>query len=683
MKLGGLATLTLLLSAVLFDSRSFAAESAADPLLRWMDQIAQQQLQRREDAIGKIQTVAEAERRKQTVRETLLALIGGLPDYSGPLNPRITGRIQSEKYTIEKIIFESLENFYVTANLYRPNQPGRYPGVLLQAGHTQEGKPEGQRLAANLALKGFVVLTFDPVGQGEREQTYDARVGHALAGWSVPEHIQAGGQAILAGESVARYFIWDAKRALDYLVSRPEVDAARLGAVGCSGGGALTTFIGALDSRIKAVAPACFINSYRLLFAGPDPDSEMSPPNLLASGLDMANYVELSAPTPWLMLATDGDYFTPAGARLVYEEARRWFRLYGAEDKLRFFIGKGPHGTPLETREAIYEWMIRWLKDGKGEIHEEPVKIHSNHELLVTASGHVDDEPGSRKLYQLILEGYRARKRPGTIPELLTELRRLNVPSNASAPEVRMSEESNGPEGRRLRVKFASEPGVEIGGRLYLPPAGGRKPAVLLVADKMSSYWIPSTAALAEKIAALGHVVLELEPRDSPGEGERPYVGNWLTNSRANQIGLNLPAMRAHDILRGIDLLSARSDVNPANIRAMARGVKGIWLLMAAAVDGRIGKMWLDRTPYSLRAALEHSMNTNLFDAVIPGFTLHWDVDDLIKAMENRAVLRTDPTNWMERPVPLGAPFQYRYVLGDDTDLHDEQDDRYLRQLLQ
>src|SRR5580700_3587300 len=412
----------------------FAQQAGTDPLLRWMDGIAQGQLQLRETAIAGVKDAADADRRKQWVRQTFLSILGGLPDYTGPLNPRITGQIEGAKYTIEKIIFESLENFYVTANLYRPNQPGRYPGVLLQAGHTQEGKPEGQRLAANLALKGFVVLTFDPVGQGEREQTYDARVGHALAGWSVPEHIQAGGQAILAGESVARYFIWDAKRALDYLVSRPDVDAARLGAVGCSGGGALTAFIGALDPRIKAVAPACFINSYRLLFAGPDPDSEMSLPNLLRSGLDMADYVELSAPTPWLILATDGDYFTPAGAKLVYEEARRWFRLYGAEDKLRFFIGGGPHGTPLETREAIYDWMIRWLKDGKGdigEIREEPVRIYDNHELLVTATGHVDDEPGSRKLYQLILEGYRARKRPGTIPELLTELRRLNVHSDA------------------------------------------------------------------------------------------------------------------------------------------------------------------------------------------------------------------------------------------------------------
>ena len=676
-------TTIALLGATFWRLSSLSAQQPApDPLLRWMDQIAQRQLQQRENAISEIRSVADAEGRKQFVRETFLALIGGLPDYNGPLNPRITGRIETGNYTIEKVIFESLPSFFVTANVYRPNQPGRYPGVLLQAGHTQEGKPEGQRLAANLALRGFVVLAFDPVGQGEREQTYDQRVDRPLAGWSVPEHIQAGTQSILIGESVARYFIWDAKRALDYLISRPDVDAAHLGATGCSGGGALTTFIGALDPRLKAVAPACFINSYRLLFAGQDPDSEMSLPNLLSSGLDMADYVELSAPTPWLILATEGDYFTPAGARLVYDEARRWFGLYGAEDKLRFFIGGGPHGTPLETREEIYKWMIRWLKDGKGDFHEQPVKLYNNHELLITKSGNVQDEPGSRKLYQLILDEFRAKKRQATIPELLAELRRLNVPSDRTSPEVSIWDDSNGPDGPRQHVKFESEPGVEIGGKLYIPHAGGRKPAVLLVADKMSSYWIPSTAAVAERIAKTGRVVLELEPRDSPGEGDRPYVGNWLTNARANRIGRNLPAMRAHDILRGLDLLAARDDVDPASIRAAARGVKGIWLLLAAAMDTRIVKIWLDRTPYSVRAALEHSMNSDLFDAVIPGFALHWDLDDLTKAMGNRSVLWTDPMNWMGHPVPAGPAFRYRYVIGDTTDLHDEQDNAYIQEFL-
>ena len=649
-----------------------------------MDQIAQQQLQRREDLIATIRSVADAERRKQSVREKLMAIIGGLPDYSGPLNPRITGRIQADSYTIEKVIFESLPGVFVTANLYRPNQPGHYPGILLQAGHTQEGKPEGQILAANLALKGFVVLAFDPIGQGEREQTYDRQVDRALAGWSVPEHIQMGAQSMLIGESVARYFIWDAKRALDYLVSRPDVDAERLGAVGCSGGGALTAFIGALDPRLKAIAPACFVNSYRLLFAGPDPDSEMSPPNLLSSGLDMADYVELSAPTPWLILATEGDYFTPAGAKLVYDEALRWFGLYGAEDKLRFFVGSGPHGTPIETREEIYKWMIRWLKNEQGDFHERPVKNYTNQELLVTKTGHVDEEPGSRKIYQLILDEFRKRKQPGSQTELLAELRRLNIPSGLTAPEIKISDESDGPEGRRERISFESEPGVAISGRLHIPPTSGRKPAVLLVADKTSSYWILSTDSLAERIAKTGRVVLELEPRDAPGEGDRPYVGNWLTNARANGIGRNLPAMRAHDILRGVDVLAARNDVDPASIRATARGVKGIWLLLAAAIDPRIGKVWLDRTPFSFHAALEHSMNSDLFDAVIPGFVLHWDLDDLVKAMgKNRPVLWTDPSNWMGRPAPPGPGFQYRYVIGDTTDLHDQQDDAFMNEFLQ
>ena len=661
-----------------------AQELTQDPLLRWMDQIAQQQLDGRDRGITEIHTITDAESRKRLVHEKLFEILGGLPDYNGPLNVRITGRVQSENYVIEKVIFESAPGFFVTANLYRPNRPGRFPAVLLQSGHTQEGKPEPQRVAVNLALKGFVALTFDPLGQGEREQTYERQVDRPLAGWSVNEHIQAGAQSLLIGESVARFFIWDAKRAIDYLLSRPEVDSASLGAVGCSGGGALTTFIGALDPRVKAVATACFINSYRQLFAGPDPDSEMSPPHLLSSGLDMADYVELSAPKPWLILATDRDYFTPSGARIVYEEARHWYDLYGAPDKLRFFVGPGPHGTPLETREAIYEWMIRWLKDGHGDSHEQPVKLYTNHELLVTRSGHVQHEPGSRKLYQLILDEFRAKKRQKTIPELLIELRRLKVPSEGSAPEVIVSEVVDGLEGRREQVKFESEPGVEISGRLYIPKSGGRKPAALLIADKMSSYWIPSTTSLAERIAKTGRIVLELEPRDSPSQDDhRPYVGNWLTNARADQIGRNLPSMRAHDILRGVDVLAARSDVDPGSIRAAARGVSGIWLLLAAATDTRIGKVWLDRTPYSLRAALGNSMNTGLFDAVIPGFALHWDLEDLRKAMRNRSVLWTDPTNWMERPVSLGPAYRYRHVIGDTTDLHDEQDNAFISEFIQ
>lgn len=665
----------LLALSLLGAERSREERLASDSLLRWMDAIAQKELQERENAVADIHSVGAAERRKQWVRRKMMEILGGLPDYQGPLNVRVTGQIQADGYTIEKLLYESLPGFFITADLYRPNQPGRYPAVLLQSGHTQEGKAEPQALAANLALKGFVALAFDPVGQGEREQTYDPQLQAPAAGWSVNEHMQAGAQSILAGESVARYFIWDAKRSLDYLVSRPDVDGTRVGAAGCSGGGALTTFIGALDPRLKAVVPACFPTSYRLLFAGPDPDSEMSWPHFLAAGLDTADFVELSAPTPWLLQATEEDYFTPAGVKRVYQEALRWYRLYGAEEKVGFFVGTGPHGSPLASREAVYQWMIRWLKNGRGDFHEQPVKLYINHDLQVTQSGRVEDMPGSRKLYQLIRDDLLAKKLKGTLAELEAELRRLEIRTDQSAPSVTVVDAAQEKGLRHEHIHFESEPGIEIAGQLYIPPSPGRKQGVLLLESKLAD-------SLAKQVAGSGRVVLTLEPRDSPAENDhRPYLGNWQTNVRADQIGRNLPAMRAHDILRGVDLLQARNDVKADPIRAAAQGVAGIWLLLAAATDTRIGKIWLDRTPYSMQEAFENTMNTDLFDAVVPGFSLHWDLNDLVKALGDRPVLWTDPTNWMRKITWLGPPFQYRYVLGDMTDLTETQNYQYAIEL--
>src|SRR5262249_53015883 len=108
--------------------------------LQWMDRIAQEQLDARAKRIDGVHSVDDAERRKAEVRGKILESIGGLPDYNGPLNARVTGRIERPRYVIEKVIFESLPRLLVTANLYRPSQPGKYPGVLLPLGHWEEGK---------------------------------------------------------------------------------------------------------------------------------------------------------------------------------------------------------------------------------------------------------------------------------------------------------------------------------------------------------------------------------------------------------------------------------------------------------------------------------------------------------------------------------------------------------------
>ncbi len=650
-----------------------------------MNSIAQQDLQRRAQTIHAIRTLAESEQRKQFVRQDLLSDMGGLPDYQGPLNAKITGDIHAHSYIIEKVIYESLPGFYVTANLYRPDRSGRYPAVLLQAGHTQEGKAEDQLIAANLAMKGFVALTFDPIGQGEREQTYSHQLGEPLAGWSVPEHIELDAQSQLIGRGLARYFIWDAMRSFDYLSSRPDVDASRIGAAGCSGGGALTTFIGALDARIKAAVPACFPSSYQTLFLTDGPHGEMTFPHFLASGLDTADFVELSAPRPWLLQSTETDQygFSHEGVELVYSEAQGWYDLYHARDKIAFMVAPGSHGMPLQSREALYRWMIRWLKNAEGDFREQPVKMYSNAELQVTATGHVEDIPGSRKLYQILRADLQARESPWSLPKLREELQKLQIATDKSAPTVRVLSRARVDSGSLQQLEFESDPGIWLNATLYLPNSPGRKPAVVMVRDDERPAGMSPTA-LAERMTALGQVVLLLEPRTSREKNtEGPYTGDWLSDLHADLIGRNLPAMRAHDILRGVDLLSARPDVDPSSIRGTARGVAGIWLLLAAAADSRLKTVWLDRTPASLRSALDNSMTVDLPDAVIPNFILHWDLPDLVKAIEPRRAFWSDPTNWTQHVVALGSQFSYRYVVGDITDEKTAQDDLFIREFLQ
>ncbi len=655
-----------------------------DSFLNWMNAIAQRDLEQRAQTIREIHTVAEAEGRKQYVRRELLNELGGLPDYHGPLNPKITGEIHADSYTIEKVIYESLPDFYVTADIYRPNEQARYPAVLLQAGHTQEGKAENQRIAANLAMKGFVVLCFDPIGQGERVQTYSRQLDEPLAGWSVPEHILMEAQSGLMGQGLARYFIWDAMRSLDYLVSRPDVDGSRIGAAGCSGGGALTTFIGALDSRIKAVVPACYPSSFQTVFPTTAVHGEMVFPHFLASGLDIADFVEMSAPKPWLLQSTETDQFgfSHEGVELVYHEAQTWYDIYKARDHLGFMVAPGSHGMPLASREAVYKWMIRWLKNGQGDYHEQPVTMFPEAELLATPSGHVEDLPGSVKLHQILRADLKREEKQASVPDLAAELKNLQISTDGSAPDVKLLNTKNSADGTEQQLAIESEPGIWLDATLNLPNARGRKPAVVIVRDGEDLEGI-STKKLAEKMAGLGQVVLELEPRTSRLKNtEGRDTGDWMSDLQANLIGRNLPAMRAYDILRGVDLLRHRPDVDANAIRGAARGVAGIWLLLAAAADSHLVTIWLDRTPASLRSALDNSIAIDLPDAVIPGFVLRWDLRDLVKAMEPRRVFWTDPTNWMQHVIALGPGYHYRYVTGDLTDEMDAQDDAYIREFL-
>ncbi|HXI40372.1 MAG TPA: hypothetical protein VNH83_10350, partial [Bryobacteraceae bacterium] len=180
--------------------------------------------------------------------------------------------------------------------------------------------------------------------------------------------------------------------------------------------------------------------------------------------------------------------------------------------------------------------------------------------------------------------------------------------------------------------------------------------------------------ALADKLVHDGNVVLSLEPRGLPAGQTRRLLGDWLSNTRALMIGRDLAGMRAGDIIRGIDQLASRTDVDTNSIYAAARGVQGVWLLMAAAIEPRIRRIWIDHTPYSLRTALDNPLSHDLHDALVPGFALRWDLQDLVKAIAPREVIWSDPTDWMREVQPHLEGYLYR--------THDEPDERFVKDLL-
>ena len=595
------------------------AQQSTSPLLMELNAVAQGQLRDRAKTVAAIRDTAAAQARQTQVRERILSLIGGLPEHHGPLNARVTKTTKRDGFVIEHVLFESLPQYYVTANLYRPESEGRHPAILMSMGHWDSGKAAGQLLSSNLARKGFVVLAYDPVGQGERQQAYDKRTGRSLIGGPTEQHFSNGAAAILLGQSVARYFIHDGMRAIDYLVSRAEVDPERIGAMGCSGGGTQTTYIAALDPRVKVAAVSCYMNSFQTLFAGSIGDSEQSVPGFLAAGLDQTDYVELFAPKPWLITSTEEDFFTPAGAKQVFDEAQGWYKLFDASDRVKWVVGPGGHGTPLVVREAIYDWMIRWLGNGRGSAREEAITLLPDHQLWVTPGGQVE----GRELYEVIRETPRAKGTPEELRRFVSDLIGRNSPIVRS---------------------------VSV---LPATPGATRQPGVVLVQDNLVA------GADARALLAAGHVVALVALSGANSDPERPRSGNWMNNTRAWLVGRNLPATRAAEINAAVTELVKRPDVDASRIAVRASGVAGIPLLMAAAVNAQIASVSLDRTPHSLRAALDAPIHTNLHDAVIPGFALKWDLGDLRDLMRPRSVAWKDPTDWMGNVVALDGSYSY------------------------
>ena len=301
-------------------------------------------------------TASEWRRRAAYLREHILATAGLLPlPQKGPLNAQIFGEQRREHYSVYKVYFESLPGFYVTGNLYRPTGAGPFPAILSPHGHWVYGRLENTDLtsaparAMNLAAQGFVVFTYDMIGYNDSRQ-----LPHTVSHGSDADF--GGRRENLWGLSLAGLQLWNSIRALDFLESLPYVDRERIGCTGESGGGTQTFLVSAVDERIKVSAP---VNMISLHMQGGCLCENQPGLRLDTNNVELAGTI---APRPLLMVSATGDW-TKETLDVEFPAMRRLYALVGAEDRVHAVRFDAEHNYNRDSREAMYAWMARWLKN--------------------------------------------------------------------------------------------------------------------------------------------------------------------------------------------------------------------------------------------------------------------------------------------------------------------------------
>ena len=607
-----------------------------DQFQHWLDAQAAQALAAGARARAEASTAEEVRGRANEVRREVLDAMGGLPADRTSLNARITGRLDRDGYRIEHLVFESLPGFFVTANLYLPAAgDGRFPAVLGTAGHSDVGKAADlyQHVWVSLARRGVIVLAYDPPGQGERFEYLDPATGRSRVGAGTREHTRAGQQCLLTGTSIARYFAWDGVRALDYLLTRPDVDPARIGVAGNSGGGTQAAWLGVVEPRLSAIDSSCYITSWATLWDGPGPqDMEQVLPGFLSRGLDFADLLIAAAPRPYLVSSAIRDFFPIEGARAAVAEARTAYAALDAADRLGHVEHDGEHGWSQPLREAAYRWFGKWWEqdsvapaDGEGEVTVEAAEA-----LRATPTGQVSTSFQSRTVFDLNLDRARAlaRTRPPATAPRLREL--LQLPASAAPARVALREAA-APLGalRTERLALAVDADLALPGML-VHPQQSQPLGTVLVADGRNEI---DMKQIASGWATRGYLTLTLNVRGAgvfaPTRRAGGYSSAYQLAGRAWLLGTSVIAWQTRDLLAGLAFLEREV---PGASRERVIHVAGITApagLFAAALHP-LSAAWVEdglASYLDLAATRDYVADARLF---VPGLLEVTDLPELM-----------------------------------------------------
>jgi cephalosporin-C deacetylase-like acetyl esterase len=569
-----------------------------------------------------------------------------------PLNPRITGTLERDDFKVEKILFESQPGFYVTSCLFLPKERQKpAPAVIYVSGHTELGFRSDvyQRVILNLVDKGFIVFAFDPIGQGERLQYVDPSTEKSKIGGSTTEHSYAGVQTLLTGTSLSDYFIWDGVRAVDYLETRKEIDAKRIGITGRSGGGTQSAEIAAYDDRIYAAAPECYITSFKRLLQSIGPqDAEQNPYFFLEKGMDHPDFLHIRAPKPTLIVTTTHDFFSQQGARETFAEVRKSYAALGHPENIQKVEDFGIHESTKSNREAVYSFFQKYL-NLPGDKTDHEITPFTVEELWATPNGQVGTSLKGETVFSLNQKYF--QKEGVSKNELIQKIKEIsgiefNRKMTAAVFTGKIPKEGydvnkyfleNNKNDFALPVYVIQKPNTTTEKTLIWLPENGKQnipdnPLLMELLDQ-------NYTVIAADLPDIG----ELRDPEFRGDGFVKGVPFNYTFG-ANLVGKSIPGIRAE----ALDLLMqfTEDEFPGAKTDGLAEGGLGEALLYYTALKNPFSKIVLTH-PLESNISL---IQTEYYDPklaynVVPGSLSFYDFPDLVKLLPAGSIKVINPVN--------------------------------------
>lgn len=624
----------------------------------------------RDARLAALQTKEDALQYISEVREKIASIFQIPSDRSTP--PwELTGTVERETFRIEKIIYFSRENFPVTANLYLPKTPGKHPAVIFLAGHSQLGKAftPYQTAAQNLAKQGYAVLFIDPVSQGERLQFFNVKGGADVDGKCCWEHSMMARWIRLTGGYFGTWRAYDILRGLDLLLSRQEVDPTRIGITGTSGGGTMTTFVQALDSRFTMAAPSCYVTSWqRNLENEITADAEQIPPGILASGCEMGDFLLAYAPRPIILLGQKNDFFDPRGLKETWEKIRKVYALLGAEENCQYALGPGDHGYSPENRADMYRFFAHHSQLGYIPAEDPATEVISEKELACTPTGQIlTSRPELATIHDMILrkaaelKAGRKELSPAGLKERLRQA--LQLPEKITLPYIRVLRPAffdNIPAERSIFSRFGLE--GEEGLFTTLKLNSEKKYHYFPELEKLTMY-LPHLDSCSELLQ------LDRDPEelyagfDYRGIGEScARTGNYdpdfrkfnMTHNQeyhfdavALMLGSSMIGLRTLDTLRAIAFVKA-SGVK--HLHLAGRGLGVFPALMASFLSPDVESLTLYDAPESYESMIRRPLTHWPQSCMVPGILEFADLPEICNALRQEKELTI--VNTVREPSP-------------------------------